>query len=716
MLKNDDIVSIQQDLITRNYEQLLSNLRRIGRPIKQAWYAKLLREKDETTEKNKFTSNPAFKKFLVAQITRSNIPETANIKDIPQQIKQFKNQLSQLAIFLIVWKDDPNLELESEIEQLNLSATEKKKLRQLIKYKSSLDKDDRRAINIALQTMAFILCQQSNNFIKHQEQSLKIYANDRAFSDKDTKTKIIDVIDNKQDFLHFTLDHLKSLNNFEFDRYGETTNTVFSLDKNEKNQEIEKIGLAISSFQTPNKKKKLIKYAGILLAFIASLACGLSTGAEIFLLISNFPAAIILGAIIFTFGFYANFNFFSVNFPDFLLSLLKNGGISEYIDLKGKRQQFSATYKFLLVPVIVASITVGAGTIALTADTILNAVATILNGGVTILKVGTAIKLIISALAIIWPPLPLIIIGIIGILAVSVGITLTIAVLTASLGSMKKIAALNMTFTELCKYAYKNCKEWLENFKNLECHQQVGYIIMFLLLPLALFGLAYFRITAGTALAEFIGVIGAASTGVISYIAQIAFTVMGVNKLRNILKSFSSSSTPQEPSIPTTKSIASRVNSNFIYPCCIIGNAVGNAALVYNGSGISTAGAVACGFNSLAGNLSEPNMNQHNRNLATAALAKQAATIFNTSTTDASTSNSDPKSEETRLKFNLLNTKSDEYPQEPKVTLPSPTQSDDGRVFSSRIGKGNYTPLHFKKGAVENQTTSAIQEPRFATR
>jgi hypothetical protein len=40
---------------------------------------------------------------------------------------------------------------------------------------------------------------------------------------------------------------------------------------------------------------------------------------------------------------------------------------------------------------------------------------------------------------------------------------------------------------------------------------------------------------------------------------------------------------------------------------------VGNAALVYTGSPLSTAGAVACGLNSLAGNIPEQDINQAKR-------------------------------------------------------------------------------------------------------
>ena len=143
------VASALRNLQGRNFHQFLSDSRRIGRLIKKEWDAKLFQEKNKTAEKYKFTSNPVFKEFLVTMIDGKS-----NTKTAPTYINELKSKLSDLALFLMIWKDDPYLSEEFEIEQSNLSKTEKKerkKLRQLIKYKSSLDKDDRYAINIALQ-------------------------------------------------------------------------------------------------------------------------------------------------------------------------------------------------------------------------------------------------------------------------------------------------------------------------------------------------------------------------------------------------------------------------------------------------------------------------------------------------------------------------------------------------------------------------------------
>lgn len=717
MLQNNDVVSIQKDLMAGNYQQLLSGLRRIGRPIKQTW---LKSSAAKNSEKYNFTSNSVFKEFLIKEIEKSKIPEPSDIEVIPQYINQLKNQLSQLAFFLMAWKDDPNLTQESETEQpeqLNLSETEKKKLRQQIKFKSSLDKDDRYAINIALQTIAFILCQQTNNFIKYQE---KLDNHPLDFA-KGNNIEFFLALDNKQKLIDFIFTHIGRLNKFKAYRYPEEfKNDNLSLSEEEKEkikkqQEIEKIGQAIAAFQTPNKKKKLLKYFGIFIALIASLACGLATGGAIFLLgpgllmfcitlggliavlglINNFglvnslayglvvggaifllaPSlpviAIILGGLTGLYGFRANFGFFSKNFPDFLLSLLKKGGISEYIDVHGKRKQFSAAYKYLFTPLtILASLTVGAGTTALTYITVLSLVAKIL-----------------PILAIIWPPLPLIIVG---VLAAAVGIALTVAVLTASLDFLKKAASLNLGFKELCAYAYNNSKEWFKNLKNLKTHEKVGIVIMLLLLPVALAGLAYFRYTAGVDLSVFIGKIGAIVMGIVAYIPQMAFTYLSINKFKNIL-----TTAQQADDTLASKGLLHRVKSVLSVSSYWLGltiNAGGNALLVYDGSALSAAGAAACGLNSLTGNMSEPDMNRPFRNSATDALVTELENFDKNARRDVFASTSDSNLEKPENSKPNIKNLSTFYPQEPEnINLPSPTRSEDGLITMTSSDKYIYT-------------------------
>lgn len=711
MLKNDDIVSIQQDLTAGNYEQLLSGLRRVGLTIEKAWLKSSL---SDDIEKYKFTSNSQFKKFLVAEIAKAHLPETANIKDIPKYVQQLKNQLSRLALVLIVWRDDPNFAHESG------SVSEKKRLRQQIKFKASLDKDDRYAINIALQSIVFILCQQSNNFIKHQEKTY-IYAENHTLKESENIDEFNKTI-NKEELIAFISAHIERLNKFESYRYLKVTNDELSL--NEKQQEIEKIGKAISAFQTPNKKKKLLKYAGILLAFIAALACGLSTGGAIFLMgpsllmfsitlggsifvlghiswnfdfVKSLACGLSIGLVIFLlspslpligiiltgltsfFGFTANFGFFSQNFPNFLLNLFKKGGLSEYIDAEGKRQQFSSNYKYVFTPLTVLfSLTVGAGATALTY--------------ITIISLFTKLAALLPILAIIWPPLPLIIAG---VLSIAVAIALTVAVMTASLDGLKKVAALNLSFVALCRYAYEKCKVWL---KNLDTHQKVGLAIMLLLLPVALAGLAYYRFTAGVDLSVFIGKAGAIVMGVVAFIAQVPFIYSSINKLKNaIIRPFSSTTQQTKDSLST------------FYVSGLTLNATANGALVFHGSLGSALGAVACGLNSFSGNMSETDMNAENRNCQTSAIAEEARNFSKKAKGKASASTGDSNGKQLgEFKLNTKNNSSDVFPKESDSPPPtSPTRSENELITH---GYGASSSHHFK--LVKNDSPRVTVESR----
>ena len=599
MLKTVDVALVQEALIAGNYKQLLSILRSMGLPILHAW----LNSPSNNIEKYKFTSNREFKQFLIEKFENSELIQPLADGDIENGLKQVETVLSLLANFYITWKYDAELLSESE-ESSDLSETEKnekKRLHQQIKPKTLVDKNDRYPIHVALQALIFILCQQSNNTIKFLEQEiLPIHAKDYGLNDEDTEFQHLQT---KQDLLIFIAEHIRSLNNFRSYYYlSETISDGFTL--NETQQEIEKIGEAISAFQTPNKKKKLLKYFGILLAFIASLACGLSTGGAIFLLFPSLPIlGIGLGALIGFWGISANFYFFSQNFPDFLLSLLKKGGMSEYIDQEGKRRQLSAVKKYLFIPLaILASLTVGAGTVAITY--------------VTVLALATQVLPILATL---WPPLPLIIVG---ILSMAVGITLTVAVLTSTIEAIKD----SQNFT------WANVKTTLNN---LSARQIWVYALKGLLVLIGLFGLAYFRYTAGLDLSNLMGpltgplaaVIMAGITGVIAYIPQAFFTVFSIQKL---VKVYSPSIATQEATPAYPRSLFSRIKSGVtsVYTSIsLIGNALGNAALVIvdSVSALSIVGAIGCFFNSWSGNLLEPDNNRQHRTQATAALAVEIA-------------------------------------------------------------------------------------------
>ena len=127
MLKNDNVVSLKKNLLTGKYFHVLKDLRGIGHPIKKAWYTQRLQAGSALSE-NKFTTNPAFKKFLVGKIQNTKLITENNDKTI--QSHELKDTLLQLTLFLMLWKDDP----KSKMAPLNVSMSDKKKLRAQLKY------------------------------------------------------------------------------------------------------------------------------------------------------------------------------------------------------------------------------------------------------------------------------------------------------------------------------------------------------------------------------------------------------------------------------------------------------------------------------------------------------------------------------------------------------------------------------------------------------
>lgn len=582
-----DVVLVTDGLVEKNFPKVLVGLRRIGRPIKLAWGKK-------TPESYKFSSDPEFKKFLVSQL--QTYIDNAKIDHV-KNIQELKKELTRLSRFIMVWND------RAAKDNLNSSEeSAEKKLHQEIKFKAPLDKNDRYAINIALQSMVFILCQQSELF-ENKNTDLKNFTN------------LFIQVKSKEALLEFISERISRLNKLESnlnredpsDGLNNLESNLNPEDPSDIQQEIEKIGAAISDFQTPNLKKKIIKYTGILLAFIASIACGAATGGAFFLLFPSLPIlGFMLGGLIGLWGFSSNFGFFSQNFPNFLLSFLKKGGISEYIDEKGNRRQLSALKKYLFIPLAaMASFTVGLGTVAITYTTV----------------IALAGKLfVISAL---WPPLFPIIAG---ILAAAVGIILTVAVLTATIEAIKNSQ----------NFSWENVKNTLNN---LTTRQIIGYLFKGLLVIVGLLGLAYFRYVAGIDLSNIIQpIVGlqaapiiAAIMGAIAYIPQGFFTVLSIQKLIRLFSPSENISQEQAASLTQSHSRTISRISKIYKSISLIGNAFGNAVLVVvdSISTLSIFGAIGCFFNSWSGNLVEPPKNLHARSQATQLICEEIES-FNT--------------------------------------------------------------------------------------
>lgn len=596
---NDNIQSLHKALCTGDYNQSIKHLRLLGRRIIQAWHT------TPGAEKTKLPANPAFIIKYLSQQVIASYSET-NLKPIkPQNETELRLKLSRLYIFLMSWED---ADLTREADP-NTVAGQNQNLRerQFLKLKASIDKPDRHAIHAALLAETLMLAQQTSAAIDTIIATLQKQKIKDLPELKNTLNTISEFENNitTQDLIDFILKHIDQLNSHIKRR------DVFDPEKLNINirKEQENAAKAIFSFTTPTKKKKALKVFGIFIAVIIALACGISTGGAIYALLPALSTvAIFAGVFIFTVGFIANFRFFAQNIPNFLITLTKKGNLTELINREGKREQFSPLKKYILFPIAgLASLAVGSASAALTY--------------VVVLKFAMMVSL-----AAIWPPLPVIIVG---ILALVIGVGLIVSTLTAIIDLLKKPLP---TRQELAS--------WI---KNLTPTQILGFAIMALLVAVALFGLVYYWIAAGADLAILIGKISIISmqfanaisivVSVVAFTAQIAFTVLAVNKLYNVISNFFSKKPATDNNeIPArkeqpSKSWLGKIKSiiAWVYPpLSLVSNAGGNALLVYDNTSpvLSVAGAVACGFNSLTGNIPEQDPNQLRRALATEATVK----------------------------------------------------------------------------------------------
>ena len=433
------LAACEDALFEGNYDKFLQQARLLGNSLKEKWSSQFAKN----SEKNKFTSNLEFKKNLAK--------ESESWHFIPidlVRIDLLKTKLFNLQTFLAVW-DDPGLSREAD---LAVSTENKnKQIRQSVKYKKNIDKDDRHAIKITLLTLSLALRIQADDYFCHDNDCKKAGNYDKEFEkrEKDRLTSFKEIT-TSEGLLEFVSACTLRLNSTNEIKKEEQTST----------QEIEKIANAISSFQTPTKKKKALKYLGIFIAWIASLAAGISTGGAVYLLFPTLLVpAIIAGVFIFAVGYIANFRFFSQNLPNFLLSLVKKGSVTEFIDKQGARKQLSRVKKYLLLPLaLLASLTVGIAGAALTYTAILSFVSSVL-----------------PMLAVLWPPLPIVIVA---ILALSVLVVLSVSTFNAIIEMLKTLPSLKYLKDTILQV----------KFSQLSARQIFSCVIQALLIPLALFG------------------------------------------------------------------------------------------------------------------------------------------------------------------------------------------------------------------------------------
>lgn len=323
---------------------------------------------------------------------------------------------------------------------------------------------------------------------------------------------------------------------------------------------------AISEFSLWNDK--LFYGSGFAIGLIASLACGLSTGAAIFILLASLSLplgfTIPLSILIFIAGTRANFQLFSQHIPQFFhdLYLCKKGGITEYIDQQGKPIQLSRAKKFLLLPLGFFSLSVG-----------------ITAAAITYLEGTKMIALICPALAVTCPHLTVVLLG---VLAAALLVGLTIVMLRTFIGVLHS------------KFSWQDFKRDIqEKRQNITATQIFAYLFKILVMAAAFFGLVYLDFTGTTTLAGLLGWVAADAITIAAILGDLPFTLKTALAWCNSLF--------KETNSNLTKDTRYYLGQIVEFLALII-NAVGNAALVFTDSCVSRMASVACFMNSYASN------------------------------------------------------------------------------------------------------------------
>jgi hypothetical protein len=574
---NHHIRLLHEALLKGENSKYAMNFLFFGESIVEAWKrTDPLVTNDEKEKENKLARNLSIRKYLSQVVIPSASEAEKNLtpKPIKSQNKkehELRLKLHRVLICLDVW-EDPHLSREADANA-EAGQNQNKRERQLIKDKGPIEIEDRRKIRVALFAYALILMQETNACID----AIQKYQKKNNFPVLENTLNTISTFENNitttQKLIDFFKKHIILLESSMKSRDG--------FDPPNLNIHIsEYLNTAKGFSSLPTKKKKSLKIIGIFIAVIIAIACGLSTGGAIYFLIipSAYFVAIFTGILIFIVGFIANFRFYSQNIPNFLITLTKKGSVTELINREGKREQFSPLKKYLILPLAgFASLTVGVSGAALTFSPLVSFLG-------------------LTFLVSIWTPLPYIIAG---IAVVAIFVALMVSTLTASIDLLKKPLP---TWKELVQWA-----------KDLKPIQILSYAILVIV---SLAGLILYRIIAEWDLTKILKNIMPSTLAsvisqvfaVVSFLAQALFYIMSLNKFCNIIKNFFSE-----------KKCVS-----------LIGNAVGNGALIYNSDLpvlLHPVSAVFGSFNSLIGNISEQDPNQSARALATTESIKMLVKI-----------------------------------------------------------------------------------------
>lgn len=460
------------------------------------------------------------------------------VKNNNFDVKKFDSEgelqnLFECLCFILAWSDF--MENWYEINEL-----ERKKIRQLMKFKNKIPKPTRKYIHRGLYNKVVQNLQrlwqvaEDNEEKKLIEHSLNCL--EKIYQDDDIDSAI------KKKSLIIVIDYFLKYKKFN---YPPKIDNVF----------LEAAKL-ISTFSFWSDK--LLYGCGFSIGLIASLACGLSTGGAIFILLVGFSLSlgfvIPLSLLIFLAGTRANFQLFSQHIPQFFQDLCK----------KDNHLQLSRSKKFLLLPAGFLSLSVGIAAAA-----------------ITYLEGTKMIALICPALAATCPHLT---VALLGVLAAALLIGLTIVMLRTFTGVLKS------------QFSWEDFNRNIqEKWQNITVTQFFVYIFKVLVMAVAFFGLIYLDFTGTATLAGLLGWVAADAITIAAILGDLPFT------LKTALAWCNSLFNERNSNFNLAKDTKYYLEQIVEFLALII-NAMGNAALVFTDSCVSRIASIAAFMNSYVSN------------------------------------------------------------------------------------------------------------------
>lgn len=365
------------------------------------------------------------------------------------------------------------------------------RFRNHIKYKAELDKKDRRLVRNGLIILAYFLFHRSNEYMKRisllSEKTSCIVLNDY----------LVFIALSKSDIINLVQQQIEKINEFEQEQYNSNSHT------HENFNGIAEAGRAIENFVVTNKKKKLAQVISFLIGLISSIASASVLAMGITAMLGSGPLGGLLAVATLGFAFYANAKFLNKALPDFILKLMREGGITQYVDAEGNRRQLSFFKKFVVVPLtLLGSVSISVLTTTFTIKSL-------------------TFLLMHFAPAMIAVPYLIPAIAIMG--AVCLGISTFII---CSAASVKTIKSYEQS---------KGLKEWFKSLKNLSLAEKFKLAFKAIVLPVSIFSLGFLEYLHAFRVIPVLGIAGAAVAGVFCFIGRFSFITQGLQKLTSAI-------------------------------------------------------------------------------------------------------------------------------------------------------------------------------------